>query len=129
MQVSRWIGFSLAGISLALAACAAPAATTPAGPAAQAPGPASVAGAASAQSQTLRVEMGDWFYEPASWTVRSGPVNVTLVNNSVERRHTFVIRNPAGGDHLADSGEVEAGQTGTLTFTLSTPGTYEVFCS
>jgi plastocyanin len=128
MHLPRRLGLSLAGASIFLSACAAPAAPSATGASPDRSSSGSVAGAESAQSQSLRVEMGDWFYEPASWTVRTGTVNVTLVNNSEERQHTFVIRNQAGEGNLAESEPIEAGATGTLAFNISAPGTYEVFC-
>lgn len=130
MRVRFFLAAPMAAMIL-VAGCsgpgAAPAASAP-GASAPAASPRTDIAGSQAQAQAINVELGDWFFEPATWNVRTGSVTFNMRNSSPERRHTMSVRNLSGGGVLAESEELEAGQSGTFTFNVTAPGSYEVFC-
>jgi len=74
--------------------------------------------------QTLiMVEGGSFYYKPNEIKIKVGE-KVKLTLNSVDMMHDFVIdalniRTPI----------VKSGETGTVEFTVDTPGEYEFYCS
>jgi plastocyanin len=83
---------------------------------------------AGTQAQVLTVEMGEFFFEPSSLSVRPGAVTVNLTNVGERRAHTFIVKTLSGSDDLAGTDEIPLGESATLQFTLTQPGTYEVYC-
>lgn len=95
----------------------------------------------------ITVDMNEFLYEPASITIPAGqPVELTLTNSGAQE-HDFVVENinvtgvekegDSGGAHHAHGADVDydlhistsAGGTSTLSFTVTEPGTYKIFCS
>ena len=72
---------------------------------------------------TIEVEGGAFYFEPNEIRVNAGePVTIKL--NSVDMMHDFVI------DELDVQTEIiQGGNSGTVTFTPTEPGTYEFYCS
>jgi plastocyanin len=94
----------------------APAAATPAPPAVTAPSQAGVAHKAAAQS----VNMGDFFFSPASVTISVG--DTVTWHNSGQAPHTATAN-----DGSFDTGTINAGGSGSHTF--STAGTFSYICT
>jgi uncharacterized cupredoxin-like copper-binding protein len=97
-----------------------------------------------AQSQ-VTITMKEFVFEPNSITVEAGkPVEFTLMNNGAVE-HDFVIEvipvidvssSGSGEHHMSgDHSKFDlhtstpAGETSTLTFTPTEPGTYQIICS
>jgi plastocyanin len=137
-----------AGNSASSAATAAATAASRAGEAASSAGSAAAtaaAGAASAAAtavqsvdratatpagpQAVEIKMGDYFYEPKDVTVRPGTVRVTLPNSGPERPHTYAVKKLDGSADLFRSERVNTGDTQTVEFTVTEPGTYQVYCT
>jgi len=107
----------------------------------------SCATAASQPASEFAVEMNDFSFSPAEFTVSAGkPVQVTITNvGNVE--HDFVIEkidvssvsvegtgvgaHHTGGEHMEYDLHVSTSVNGTsvLAFTPNEPGTYKIFCS
>lgn len=154
----RWMMSALAGVALAttLTGCgsaddasdaASSAATTVATTAARA-GEAAATAAAGAGSaaatavqsadratptasapQAVEIKMGDYFFDPKDVTVRPGTIRVTLPNSGPERPHTFVVKQKDGNGDLFRSERVNTGDTQTVEFTITEPGTYPIYCA
>lgn len=93
------------------------------------PASAAAAVATPVPPQVLEIRAGDYFFEPKDVSVRTGAVRVTLSNSGPERPHTWVIKTLNGGGDLARTDRIAVGGSGTIEFTVSEPGTYEVYCS
>jgi uncharacterized cupredoxin-like copper-binding protein len=106
-------------------ATAAAAATTAA---TSAPAAAATSAAAPAGPQTMELKAGDFFYDPGTVSVKTGAIQITM-NNGGERPHTLNVRKQGGGPELAKLPQVQPGKSGTLDFTITEPGTYELFCT
>lgn len=69
--------------------------------------------------------MTEFKFDPNTWTVKAGqPVTITAKNSGTVT-HDWVVK----GMESQTKVEAQAGQTGTKTFTITTPGTYQVYCS
>ena len=85
--------------------------------------------AAGGAPQNLTMRAGDWYFDPNSFSVRAGvPVTVTFQSVGPMFAHTFNIKNLNGEGELFSSDRFENGTTGTLTFTISQPGSYQFIC-
>ena len=98
--------------------------------------PTSAAAAATATPtgpQVVEVtegEEGSAFYlRPGEVTVRPGAVTIKMTNMGPMRPHNVVVRTKAGDADLAKSANAEAGQSITLEFSVTEPGSYELYCS
>jgi len=78
---------------------------------------------------TAGEEGGGFYMRPGELTVRLGAVTIKLANAGPMRAHNVVVRTKAGDADLAKSPNAEAGQSTTLEFSVSEPGTYELYCS
>ena len=72
------------------------------------------------EDQTLEVELGDLFIEPADLTAAPGPITIR-VHNAGQAEHNFAIENvaktamiPPGGEATLEVPALEAGSYGTL---------------
>jgi plastocyanin len=84
---------------------------------------------AAGAAQTLTIKAGDWYFEPNNLTVKAGsPVTVTFQSTGPMFPHTFNIKNLNGEGELFSSERFENGTTGTFTFTVSQPGSYQILC-
>ncbi len=94
---------------------------------------------AAGASTTLTVDLADFTFLPATFTVPAGKEITVSVTNKGANVHEFVIMksgikvNPPFGDK--DEGniyweidDVQPGQTKTGKFTAPSPGTYQVVC-
>lgn len=88
------------------------------------PGSSSAASESTAmQPKVIDVEAGSYYYKPNTITVKAGQP-VEIVMHSVSLMHDFVI------DELnVKMPIVQNGNTGTVEFTPTNPGTYEYYCS
>jgi uncharacterized cupredoxin-like copper-binding protein len=96
----------------------------------------------------ITVDMNEFLYEPASITIPAGVPIVLTLTNSGTQEHDFVVETipvanvEVEGDgghahHMTGAEEVNydlhvstaAGGTSTLSFTVTEPGTYKIFCS
>lgn len=83
---------------------------------------AMLAAPASAQDQTVDVELGDFYIDMQS-TIEAGTITFSMTNVG-QMPHTIAIE----GEGINVSGDIlSAGQTGTLVVDLE-PGTYVVYC-
>jgi plastocyanin len=104
------------GVALMLAAVAcsggAPAASnTPAG--------------STSGGTTLNVAMSEMMFTPNTWTAKAGqPVTVNATNNGTVPHDWEVV-----GMESQTLVEAAAGKSASKTFTIATPGTYQVICS
>ena len=103
-------------------------------------------GGSAVKTAQITVTMKEFAYAPNPITVAAGtPVEITLVNEGAVE-HDFVIEvisvtdvsmDGAMEDHEMSGDHEEfdlhtstpAGETSTLTFTPTEPGTYQIFCS
>jgi uncharacterized cupredoxin-like copper-binding protein len=95
----------------------------------------------------ITVDMNEFLYEPAKITVPANqPVRLILTNSGAQE-HDFVVETipvtnvqkegDSGGAHHAHGADADydlhistsAGGTSTLSFTVTEPGTYKIFCS
>ncbi len=74
--------------------------------------------------QEIRVEMGDFFYNPGEITAEAGKVRFILANVGATA-HRFSI---TGGEVKASSKNVGAGRESSLEVELP-PGTYKLGCT
>ncbi len=100
---------------------------------------AGCASATTGASTTLSVELTDFAFKPATFTVPAGKEITVTVTNKGANVHEFVIMkagtkvDPPFGDK--DEGniyweidDVQSGQTKTGKFTAPGPGTYQIVC-
>ena len=110
-----WIG-SLALILAAGLATAAVGATAPSDP--------FVVGVDSDGVQRVTIQLDD-FYTPSHLVVQAGkPVELVLVSKTMITPHNFILKE--GG--LSITQEVGAGNTETVRFTPTEPGTFTFYC-
>jgi uncharacterized cupredoxin-like copper-binding protein len=101
---------------------------------------------AAREVQSVTVQAQDLAFSPTSITVTAGqPVVLTLENSGALEHDLSILEFPVegqaqqsgGSDHSAEHGDAEgpdlhvsalAGQSVTLEFTPSKPGTYEFWC-
>jgi plastocyanin len=95
----------------------------------------------------ITVDMNEFLYEPASISIPVGqPVELILINSGAQE-HDFVVQEinvinvekegDSGGAHHTHEADVDydlhistsAGGTSKLSFTVTEPGTYKIFCS
>jgi uncharacterized cupredoxin-like copper-binding protein len=100
----------VAAATSAATAAPAAAATTAAGP------------------QTMEVKAGDFFYDPKAVSFKVGAIALTMSNGG-DRPHTLYVKKQGGSAELAKTDRVEPGKTATLQFTITEPGTYELYCN
>lgn len=95
----------------------------------------------------ITVDMNEFLYEPASITIPAGQPVELILTNSGAQEHDFVVETisvtnvqkegDSGGVNHAHGADVDydlhistsAGGTSTLSFTVTEPGTYKIFCS
>ena len=101
-------------------------------------GPMGRPGAATpAASGTIAVEMGEYYLKPTATTFRAGVTYTFEVTNVGEEIHELVIE-PAGSteedalenddDEEAEVADIDPGATGSLTWTFTEPGRYQMAC-
>ena len=80
------------------------------------------------EARTIRMDASDYRFDPERITVAPGQkVRLKLENLSDHDRHDIEIRTPEG--RMSLDTPLEAGETGTLTFTApEQPGTYTFYC-
>jgi uncharacterized cupredoxin-like copper-binding protein len=82
-------------------------------------------GAQGSGGQQISTKMSEMKFEPNTWTIKAGqPVTITAQNVGTVT-HDWSIRGASTDVSLT----VQPGQTGTKTFTIDKPGTYEVYCN
>jgi plastocyanin len=74
----------------------------------------------SATGTRLSAAIVDFSYQPARLTIRPG--TTVVWNNRGQVAHTVTAE-----DRSFDTGEIDSGQTGSLTF--ARPGTYRYYCT
>ncbi len=83
------------------------------------------ASGASGGGSEINVKVSEMQFSPNSFTVTAGqPVKVTVQNTGTVT-HDFAVK----GMEADTKVEVQAGQTGTKTFTAPKAGTYEIYCT
>jgi plastocyanin len=88
--------------------------------------PGDINAADTAQAVTLT--LGDYRFTPASIEVEAGTaIHLTLTNTDGITPHNFILQDTTGGLDIEAS--VAAGQSVTLEFTPSVPGSYVFYCS
>ena len=105
---------------LVLAGCVPP---TPAPGSTEPPGAPGAAAVETLAGGAIQVTATEYKYAPAQLTVKAGqPATIQVLNNGT-RKHSFEIEFPedAGGEMKLEA-DVVAGETGTLTFTPTKPG-------
>ncbi len=75
--------------------------------------------------QTISTTMTEFKFDPNTWTVKAGQPVTINAKNAGTVTHDWVVKGQEGTTKL----EVAAGQSGSKTFTITTPGTYQVYCS
>jgi plastocyanin len=88
-----------------------------------APSPASI----SSGGQRLSLRAADYSFAPRALTAATGPIQVTFVNDGLER-HTFNLKNLDYRGELYNSPSIEPGATGILEFQVDQPGDYVFSC-
>jgi uncharacterized cupredoxin-like copper-binding protein len=87
-------------------------------------------GGDGAQEATTRIEVtgtNGLAFEPDTFTVPAGEEVTVVLTSEDLAPHDFLVEGVNGGGiHVVYA---DAGGTATGTFTISEPGTYEVFCS
>ena len=71
----------------------------------------------------------DYYFEAKNITVRPGNVRLTLDNVGPQRPHSIEVKNLSGDGSIAKVDRVEVGQSATLEFTVTQPGTYQLVCN
>jgi plastocyanin len=98
---------------------------------------AACGGSSAATSNTAKVTMTDFAFDPATITVSAGKeVNITLVNDG-NVDHNFVVMSKPVSDTFTDADkanvvwqkDVAKGQTVTDKFTAPAEGEYQVVCA
>jgi plastocyanin len=102
-----------------------PVATTPAGTSAATPG-AAAPGVANAAVQEVTIVSADGMrFDPATLTVEAGrPVHLTL-RNTGQATHDFSL---SQGVARPVKAVARGGETASVTFTITRPGTYQFVC-
>lgn len=72
---------------------------------------------------TISVDAFDFGYDPESITATAGQEITVDLNNTGETPHTFTI------DGVVDSGTVEAGDSGSISFTPAESGELSFYCT
>ncbi len=78
---------------------------------------------AIAQTTTVTIEMGDYYFNPANPTLVAGSYTIVAVNVG-EKRHNLIID---GNGVYKQSREVGSGGRDSFTIDLA-PGTYRIYC-
>ncbi|MCL6647606.1 MAG: cupredoxin domain-containing protein [Chloroflexi bacterium] len=78
---------------------------------------------AIAQTTTVTIEMGDYYFNPANPTLVAGSYTIVAVNMG-EKRHNLIID---GNGVYKQSREVGSGGRDSFTIDLA-PGTYRIYC-
>ncbi len=82
-------------------------------------------GSGGSGGQTISTTMTEFKFDPNTWTVKAGQPVTINAKNSGTVTHDWVVK----GQESTTKLEVQAGQSGSKTFTISSPGTYQVDCS
>jgi uncharacterized cupredoxin-like copper-binding protein len=82
-------------------------------------------GGAPSGGATINTTMSEMKYDPSTWTVKAGESVTISAKNGGTMVHDWIVR----GMETQTKTEVQAGQTGSKTFTITTAGTYQVYCS
>ena len=78
--------------------------------------------------QRTTIKMESYIYAPKELIVELGkPVELTLQNDSFLVPHNFLLDTP-DGQRVVEA-DVSGGDTDTVQFTLTTPGTYPFYCN
>lgn len=82
-------------------------------------------GSGGSGANSINVTASEMKYDPNTWTVKAGQPITVNVKNGGTVTHDWIVRT------LDDQTKVETqpGQTLSKTFTITTPGTYQVYCS
>lgn len=117
----------VAGLTLALAACGGSSGDHE-----------TMGSTGTSTGETIRVEASEFAFSPKTIEVTAGqPVTVEFVNKG-STEHDFEVEDmPVEMDHGSEHGgggsmvhaHAAAGKSATITFTPSTPGTYEFICT
>jgi plastocyanin len=78
---------------------------------------------ATTNPAATRVTIVDFSYAPAAITAKAGQPVTLEVTNSGQSAHTFTITG------VVDSGSIGAGQSKAVTFTPSSAGSLQFFCT
>ncbi len=79
----------------------------------------------SSGGQTISTTMTEFKFDPNTWTVKAGQPVTINAKNSGTVVHDWIVKGQESSTKL----EVQPGQSGSKTFTITTPGTYQVYCS
>ena len=82
-------------------------------------------GSGDSGGQPISTTMTDFQFSPNTWTVKAGQPVTMSAKNASEMLHDWTVK----GMESQTKVEAQPGQTATRTFTISTPGTYQVYCS
>ena len=78
--------------------------------------------------QRATINMESYVYSPKALVVQSGkPVELILQNNSFLVPHNFLLDSPDGKRVIEE--DISSGDTETVHFTFTTPGTYPFYCN
>jgi uncharacterized cupredoxin-like copper-binding protein len=79
----------------------------------------------SSGAQSVSTTASEMKYDPNTWTAKAGqPVTVNVKNGGTVT-HDWIVKGMEDQTKI----EVQAGQSGSKTFTITSPGTYNVYCS
>ncbi len=81
-------------------------------------------GSGGSGGQTISTSMTEFKFTPNTWTIKAGQSATISAKNDGTVTHDWVVK----GQESATKVEVQAGQSGSKTFTLPA-GTYQVYCS
>lgn len=77
--------------------------------------------------QRATITLDSYSYTPNHLIVEAGkPVELTLTSVTTIIPHNFIIRDPTGNFSVEQ--DVSAGQTVTIIFTPTQPGTFPIYC-